>query len=57
MAWHHRFRHYVGLEKEAAKLSRLLAQFRFTTTLEVLQTSGWRVPFFNATDHPIAATA
>lgn len=31
MPWHHRFRHYVGLEKEAGKLARLLSQFRFGT--------------------------
>jgi len=36
MAWHHRFRLYVGLEKEAAKISRLLAQFRFGTARDVL---------------------
>jgi len=37
MAWHHRCRHYVGLEKEAAKLSTLLAEFRFAPACEVLQ--------------------
>lgn len=37
MAWHHRFRHYVGLEQEAAKLSALLAEFRFAPACEVLQ--------------------
>jgi polysaccharide deacetylase family protein (PEP-CTERM system associated) len=57
MAWHHRFRHYVGLRKEAAKLSSLLSQFRFTTALEVLQLTGWQVPFFNSADHELAATA
>ena len=31
MRWRHRFRHYVGLEKEEAKLSRLLRDFRFGT--------------------------
>jgi polysaccharide deacetylase family protein (PEP-CTERM system associated) len=31
MAWHHRFRHYVGLGKEAGKLARLFADFRFGT--------------------------
>jgi polysaccharide deacetylase family protein (PEP-CTERM system associated) len=36
MAWHHRFRLYVGLEKEAGKISRLLAQFRFGTARDVL---------------------
>ena len=31
MARHHQFRHYVGLEHEAGKLARLLAEFRFGT--------------------------
>lgn len=37
MAWRHRFRHYVGLEQEAIKLSLLLAQFRFGTARDVLE--------------------
>ena len=37
MSRHHRFRHYVGLEHEATKLSRLLAEFRFGTAREVLE--------------------
>lgn len=37
MAWHHRFRHYVGLEKEAAKLACLVGQFRFGRARDVLQ--------------------
>ena len=36
MPWHHRFRHYVGIEKQAAKLSRLLRHCRFGTAREVL---------------------
>jgi polysaccharide deacetylase family protein (PEP-CTERM system associated) len=40
MAWHHRFRLYVGLEKEAVKISRLLAQFPFGTARDVLQLRG-----------------
>lgn len=40
MAWHHRFRHYVGLEEEAAKLSRLLSEFRFGPARDVLQRRG-----------------
>jgi polysaccharide deacetylase family protein (PEP-CTERM system associated) len=31
MPWHHRFRHYVGVENEAAKLDRLLGDFHFGT--------------------------
>ena len=31
MSWRHRFRHYVGVEKEAGKLARLFQQFRFGT--------------------------
>ena len=41
MLWHHRFRHYVGLEKEAAKLSRLLSLFRFGTARDVLLNGEW----------------
>jgi polysaccharide deacetylase family protein (PEP-CTERM system associated) len=37
MAWRHRFRHYVGVEKEAGKLSRLMALFRFGTARDILQ--------------------
>ena len=37
MAWRFRFRHYVGLEKQAAKLSMLLTRFRFGTAWDVLQ--------------------
>jgi polysaccharide deacetylase family protein (PEP-CTERM system associated) len=43
MSWRHRFRHYVGLEREAAKLSRLLAEFRFGTACEVLRTRACRL--------------
>jgi len=44
MAWHHRFRHYVGLEREAAKLSRLLEQFPFGRARDVLQARGLGEP-------------
>jgi len=37
MARRHRFRHYVGLETEAVKLSQLLGEFRFGTAREVLE--------------------
>ena len=45
MAWHHRFRHYVGLEQEEAKLGQLFAEFRFGTARAFLQArvSGVRV--------------
>lgn len=36
MPWRHRIRHYVGLEREEAKLSRLLCEFEFTTVGNVL---------------------
>jgi polysaccharide deacetylase family protein (PEP-CTERM system associated) len=39
MPWHHRFRHYVGLRREEAKLSRLFEQFRFGTVQDVLELS------------------
>lgn len=35
MAWHHRFRHYVGLAREEAKLSGLLRDFRFSTVRDI----------------------
>jgi polysaccharide deacetylase family protein (PEP-CTERM system associated) len=37
MSRHHRFRHYVGLEQQGEKLSRLLTEFRFGTAREVLE--------------------
>ena len=37
MSWPNRFRHYVGVEKEASKLGRLMALFRFGTVRDVLQ--------------------
>jgi hypothetical protein len=36
MAWHHRFRHYVGQERLAAKLARLLERTSFGTARDVL---------------------
>jgi polysaccharide deacetylase family protein (PEP-CTERM system associated) len=44
MAWHHRFRHYVGIEHEAAKLACLLNQFAFGTARDVLQTHPISLP-------------
>jgi polysaccharide deacetylase family protein (PEP-CTERM system associated) len=45
MPWHHRFRHYVGLGKQAGKLARLLSEFRFGTARAFLEArvSGVRV--------------
>jgi len=57
MAWHHRFRHYVGVEKEAEKLSRLLDEFRFGTAREILQTNGCRVRVFDAVSDRISLAA
>jgi polysaccharide deacetylase family protein (PEP-CTERM system associated) len=37
MAWHHRARHYGGIEKNLAKLSQLLSRFCFAPAREVLQ--------------------
>jgi polysaccharide deacetylase family protein (PEP-CTERM system associated) len=36
MAWHHRFRHYIGIARTEAKLAGLLWDFSFTTIQEVL---------------------
>ena len=40
MAWHHRFRLYVGIESQAAKLAALFDRFRFGTAHEVLRSQG-----------------
>lgn len=48
MAWRHRFRHYVGLEHEAAKLGSLLELFRFGTAQDVLAVQALRAPIFPA---------
>jgi polysaccharide deacetylase family protein (PEP-CTERM system associated) len=37
MPWRHRFRHYVGLQREEAKLSRLLRDFRFSTIRRIFR--------------------
>ena len=44
MAWHHRLRHYIGIEREASKLACLLEQFRFGTAREVLETQCISLP-------------
>lgn len=36
MRWHHRFRHYVGLESEEHKLISLFRDFHFSTVRDVL---------------------
>jgi polysaccharide deacetylase family protein (PEP-CTERM system associated) len=48
MAWHHRFRHYVGVEKEVDKLTSLLSEFRFGPAREFLQARGCRIRVFDA---------
>lgn len=37
MPFHHRFRHYVGIERQEAKLVRLLRHCRFGTVREILR--------------------
>ena len=54
MAWQHRIRHYGGLETEAAKLLRLLGQFRFGTVREFLQTRVYRIRVFEPAIDPIS---
>jgi polysaccharide deacetylase family protein (PEP-CTERM system associated) len=44
MAWHNRFRHYVGVEKEEGRLSRLMDEFRFGTARDVLELHGQWIP-------------
>jgi polysaccharide deacetylase family protein (PEP-CTERM system associated) len=36
MPWHHRFRHYVGLSRQAAKLAQLFSHVQFKAVSEVL---------------------
>jgi len=38
MSWRHRWRHYVGIAREAEKLDRLFEWFRFGTAREALET-------------------
>src|SRR2546427_13276666 len=46
MAWHLRFRHYVGIVRDAAKLGRLLSSFRFSTTCHVNESKGLPISVF-----------
>jgi polysaccharide deacetylase family protein (PEP-CTERM system associated) len=39
MPWRHQFRHYIGIDKQEAKLDELLGHFRFGTARDVLQCS------------------
>jgi polysaccharide deacetylase family protein (PEP-CTERM system associated) len=54
MAWRHRFRHYVGVEKEADKLARLMALFRFGTVRDILQSRPQSCPVMQAAPAPAA---
>jgi len=47
MPWRYRFRHYVGLESEATKLSSLLGRFHFGTARDVLRLQGFRPRTFH----------
>lgn len=44
MPWRHRFRHYVGLRQQPAKLDHLLSRFAFGTARHVLDTWARRSP-------------
>jgi hypothetical protein len=37
MPWRHRIRHYIGMRRQAAKLARLLRDFRFGTAQGALR--------------------
>jgi len=50
MAWHHGFRHYVGIEKEATKLTRLLSGFSFGTARDVLERREYPIELLGADD-------
>lgn len=52
LAWRYRFRHYVGMEREEAKLSSLLDLFRFGTARQVLALEGIRLDEFPAAAAP-----
>ena len=55
MSWRHRFRHYVGVEREAGKLARLMALFRFGTVRDILQMHPAPRPALAAAAAPAAA--
>ena len=57
MAWHHRFRHYVGLETEALKLSLLLTIFKFGTARDVLEGRSQPVEVLAAADDRVTVGA
>jgi polysaccharide deacetylase family protein (PEP-CTERM system associated) len=57
MAWRHRFRHYVGLENEAIKLSLLLGQFKFGTARDVLEGRSHQREAFAAADDRVTVAA
>jgi polysaccharide deacetylase family protein (PEP-CTERM system associated) len=44
MSWHHRLRHYGGVEKEEGRLSKLIQEFRFGTARDVLEVTGQWAP-------------
>jgi hypothetical protein len=55
MNWPHRFRHYVGLEKETAKLAALFDRFQFGTAAEALFQSHAQPLRRRATDRVVTA--
>jgi len=57
MSWRHRFRHYVGLEAEAFKLSLLLRKFKFGTAREVLQGQERPADVLSAATLPVSLVA
>ena len=57
MSWRHRFRHYVGVGREAGKLARLMALFRFGTVRDILQIHPVSRPSLAVTTSAAAAPA
>ena len=53
MPWRDSFRHYVGVRKQVAKLSNLLARFHFSTARDVL--GQYALPLPSAA--PVSASA
>jgi hypothetical protein len=56
MPWHHRFRHYIGIEREAFKLTCLLNDFCFDTARDVLRVHCAALPV-SVEDEASVATA
>ncbi|HEY1304476.1 MAG TPA: XrtA system polysaccharide deacetylase [Vicinamibacterales bacterium] len=57
MPWRDSFRHYVGVRKQVAKLSNLLARFHFSSARHVLDQYALPLPTTTAASAPVPAVA